>query len=150
MENWPDQRAADHSTETARGPALNLRAALAGKSVRALARESGIDEGTIRRVLAGSVWAALRTISSLENALGIPLYPRLEWIGVPARRGAMPGRASAPSDTSWRARSTQARTDSSRADHTAADVQTAERRFLPGHRHPPRGSSGADLYIDDI
>ena len=77
-ENWPEERAADHSTETARVLALNLRAALTGKSVRAVARESGIDEGTIRRVVTGSVWPDLRTISSLERALGVLLYPGLK------------------------------------------------------------------------
>lgn len=75
-EDWPRVPSADHPTETARLLALNLREALGGKSVRSVARESSVDEGTIRRVLAGTVWPDLRTISSLEHALDVALYPR--------------------------------------------------------------------------
>lgn len=74
-DGWPDQPAADPAAEAARRFALNSRDALGDRSVRAVAREADVNEGAIRRVLAGSVWTDLRTISQLEYALGVNLYP---------------------------------------------------------------------------
>lgn len=61
--------------ETARQFALNLRAAIGDRSVRCVARDAGVDEGTIRNVLSGTAWPDLRTISRLESAVGRRLTP---------------------------------------------------------------------------
>lgn len=73
--NWPSTPVADPAAETARRFALNLRDALGDRSVRAVARDAGVNEGTIRHILTGSVWPDLLTISRLELALGVNLYP---------------------------------------------------------------------------
>ena len=75
VERWPETPSSDPAGETARRFVLNLRAAIEDRSVRGLARDAGVDERTIRHVLAGSVWPDLRTISQLERALGVNLYP---------------------------------------------------------------------------
>ncbi len=71
---WSDEPSADPSGEAARRFALNLRAAIGDRSVRGVARESGINEGTIRKILLGESWADLRTIWKLESALSVHLY----------------------------------------------------------------------------
>ena len=52
---WPNQQSADPVGEAARRFALNLQAAIGDKSVRAVAREAGLDDGTIRKILLGSL-----------------------------------------------------------------------------------------------
>lgn len=47
---------------------------MADRSVRSVAREAGLDEGTLRRTLAGATWPDIRTIALLERALGQPLF----------------------------------------------------------------------------
>jgi len=74
--SWPDLPSADPAGEAARRFALNLQAAIRGRSVRSVAMEAGIDESTIRKVLAGAAWPDLRTISMLEAALGVELHRR--------------------------------------------------------------------------
>ncbi|MFB3979746.1 helix-turn-helix domain-containing protein [Microbacterium proteolyticum] len=49
--------------------------ALDGRSVRSVAAEAGLDEGTLRRALAGATWPDLHTVAALEECLGVPLYP---------------------------------------------------------------------------
>lgn len=73
---WPDQPSTNPAGEAARRFAVNLRAAIGDKPVRAVAREAGIDEGTIRKILVGQSWPDLRTIWGLESALGAELYTR--------------------------------------------------------------------------
>lgn len=72
--SWPSEPSADPAAEAARQFALNLRDAIGDRSVRSVAAQADISEGTVRHVLAGSVWADLRTISQLEAALGVNLY----------------------------------------------------------------------------
>lgn len=55
---------------------INLLATIGPESVRSVARSAGLDEGTLRRVLAGATWPDLRTVALLEKALEQPLYPR--------------------------------------------------------------------------
>lgn len=73
---WPDEPSTDPVGEAARRFALNLKAAIGERSVREVAREAGLDEGTIRKVLRGESWPDLRTIWKLESALDLPLYSR--------------------------------------------------------------------------
>lgn len=73
---WPHQPSTDPVGEAARRFALNLQAAIGDRSVREVARDAGIDEGTIRKILLGESWADLRTIWKLESSLDAQLYSR--------------------------------------------------------------------------
>ncbi|WP_091228110.1 XRE family transcriptional regulator [Microbacterium sp. 3J1] len=73
---WPDKPSADPAGEAARRFALNLRDAIGDRSIRAVGRDAGLDEGTIRKILSGRSWADLHTIWSLETALDTELYVR--------------------------------------------------------------------------
>lgn len=73
---WPDEPSADPAGEAARRFAVNLRDAIGDRSVRAVAREAGLNEGTIRKILLGKTWADLHTIWSLESTLDTQLYSR--------------------------------------------------------------------------
>lgn len=64
-ESWPDVPSRDPAGETARQFVLNLRAAIGGRSVRSVARDAGIDEGTIRNVLRGAVWPDIHSVARL-------------------------------------------------------------------------------------
>lgn len=72
---WPACPSEDHAAEIARQFAQNLAAAVGGRSVRSVARDADVDEGTLRRILSGATWPDLRTIALLEQALGGQLYP---------------------------------------------------------------------------
>lgn len=73
---WPELASSDHPAETARLLAVNLKRALGGRSVRSAVEGTGVDEATVRRILAGAIWPDLRSIARLELALNAPLYPR--------------------------------------------------------------------------
>lgn len=75
VDQWPDTPTIDPAAEAARRFVLNLRDALGDRSIRGVARDAGVNERTIRHILAGSVWPDLHTISNLETALGRALYP---------------------------------------------------------------------------
>lgn len=75
-ESWPDKSSTDEAGEVARKFVLNLLDATSGRSNRAIAKIADVDEGTIRRIIAGATWPDLRTISKLETALDRRLYPR--------------------------------------------------------------------------
>lgn len=74
---WPSKPSSDPTGEAARRFALNLQAAIGDRAVRAVARDAGLDEGTIRKVLLGESWPDLRTIWKLESALDTHLYTRV-------------------------------------------------------------------------
>ncbi|MDT0182414.1 hypothetical protein AB0P19_07285 [Microbacterium oleivorans] len=73
---WPDKQSPHIAAEAARKLAVNLRASLNALelSVRALERKSGVDEATIRKLLAGSSWTDIYSIALIEAALERPLY----------------------------------------------------------------------------
>ncbi|GAA1968187.1 hypothetical protein [Agromyces allii] len=72
--SWPDVPSQDPAGEVARQFALKLAQAAGGRSIRAMAEEAAVDEGTIRRVIAGESWPDLRTIARLELSLKKRLY----------------------------------------------------------------------------
>lgn len=74
--SWPDEPSDDAAGEAARRFVVNLRAAMGEKSIRRVAAEAGIDEGSLRRVLAGAAWPHLRAMVMLEESLGVRLYTR--------------------------------------------------------------------------
>ncbi|KQZ23914.1 hypothetical protein ASD43_05770 [Microbacterium sp. Root553] len=73
---WPDGPSSSPAGEAARRFALKLREAIGQRSVRSVARDAGVDEGTIRKILSGQSWADFHTIWSLEPTLDTPLYSR--------------------------------------------------------------------------
>lgn len=75
-ESWPDAPSRDAAGETARQLAINLREAIGERSVRSVASDAGIDEGTIRNVLRGAAWPDIHSVARLEESLAVRLYPR--------------------------------------------------------------------------
>ncbi|PZF02805.1 hypothetical protein DEJ01_09770 [Curtobacterium sp. MCLR17_040] len=73
---WPSVRSRDPFGEVARQFVLNLRDAMAGRSLRAVAADAGIGHVTLQRVLAGQAWPDLQTIARLEAGLDAELWPR--------------------------------------------------------------------------
>ena len=84
---WPDMASDDAPAEAARQLALRVRTALGGRSVRALARHSGVPDGTILRIMKGALWPDLRTVIVLEEAVGRDLLP--SWSERLASRSAL-------------------------------------------------------------
>lgn len=76
--SWPDVPSLDPAGETARLLSVNLRRAMGKASIRSVADIAGLDEGTVRNVLSGARWADVRTVSRLEEALGVALFPVFE------------------------------------------------------------------------
>lgn len=75
-ESWPEKPSPDPAGEAARRFVVNLRVAIGEKSVRRVAADAGLDEGSVRRVLAGAAWPHLRAMVMLEESLGVSLYTR--------------------------------------------------------------------------
>ena len=76
-ESWPHASASSEDAEVARLIVLNLMAAVKGRGLRGVAREAGIDEKTLRQLIAGASYPDVRTVARLEVALQVALYP--EW-----------------------------------------------------------------------
>ena len=74
---WPDVPSVDPSGEVARRFALNVRDAMAGRSLRATQELTGVDHSTIQAILQGQTWPDLDTIAKLEHGFGIVLWPGL-------------------------------------------------------------------------
>ncbi|MET0714899.1 MAG: helix-turn-helix transcriptional regulator [Mycetocola sp.] len=80
-DGWPHMPSADPIGEVARQFALNVEAAIGERSVRAAARDVGVDHATIRALIAGKSWPDLATIAKLERGFGVNLWPGL--LGTP-------------------------------------------------------------------
>ncbi|AWB85267.1 helix-turn-helix domain-containing protein [Mycetocola zhujimingii] len=74
-EGWPDSPSADPVGEVARQLALNLRAAIDNRSLRAAAEAAGVDHSTILAILQGRTWPDLYTVARLEQGLEADLWP---------------------------------------------------------------------------
>lgn len=74
--DWPRAVIEQHEAETARLFVLQLLDAMHGRSVRSLARDAGLDEKSLRKIIAGVSWPDLRTIARLENTTGRKLFSR--------------------------------------------------------------------------
>ncbi|WP_213816115.1 helix-turn-helix transcriptional regulator [Glaciihabitans sp. dw_435] len=74
--DWPDREADDPSAEVARRLAINLRAAIGDRTLRAAAESCGVNHTTILAVLQGRSWPDLETIAKLERGLATDLWPR--------------------------------------------------------------------------
>lgn len=74
---WPDTPTdGPPEAEAARLIALRLGEAIGGHSLRAVARDAGLDHTTLSAVLAGRRWPDLVTVVRLERALNCDLWPR--------------------------------------------------------------------------
>lgn len=76
---WPDgvlEADAPVAVHWAAEVSRRLGAALQGRSKRAVASESGLARSTIYVVLAGDTWVDLATLGTLEEFLGVELFPR--------------------------------------------------------------------------
>lgn len=62
------------SGEAARLLALRLRDVIGERSLRSVARDTGVDHKTLSGILDGRTWADLETIAKLEYALGEMLW----------------------------------------------------------------------------
>ncbi len=72
---WPDEPSEDRPAEKARRFVVNVRTAMNGRSLRAVAADAGLGHVTLQRVLAGQAWPDLRTIALLEDGLNADLWP---------------------------------------------------------------------------
>jgi lambda repressor-like predicted transcriptional regulator len=73
---WPEAPSVDPVAEVARLFVVNLRSAMAGRSLRVVAADTGIGHVTLQRVLTGRAWPDLQTIARLEVGLAVELWPR--------------------------------------------------------------------------
>ncbi|WP_164088346.1 helix-turn-helix domain-containing protein [Frondihabitans sp. 762G35] len=71
---WPDVPSPDPFGEVARLFVVNLRVAMAGRSIRSVAEQTGLHNATLVRILHGESWPDLATISRLEIGLNADLY----------------------------------------------------------------------------
>jgi len=75
MSKLPRLSPAEFDGERARQLAVNIRSALGGVSARSTADAAGLDARTLRNILSGAKWPDLRTITLLEEALDVALWP---------------------------------------------------------------------------
>jgi len=68
-------RSDDPVAEVARQFVLNLHSAIDIRSIREVARVTGVDRATIAAVLNGLSWPDIVTLAKLEFGLGVPLWP---------------------------------------------------------------------------
>ena len=72
---WPNVPSSDPIAEVARLFAVNLRDAIATRSIRSVATQTGVSHVTLLNVLAGRVWPDLVTMKRLEIGLNVNLWP---------------------------------------------------------------------------
>ncbi|WP_111720307.1 helix-turn-helix transcriptional regulator [Homoserinimonas sp. OAct 916] len=72
---WPDTPFEDPVGEVARQFALNVRDAIGGRTIRDVARETGVDRTVISMLMNGKSWPDMVTIANLELGLGRKLWP---------------------------------------------------------------------------
>ena len=72
---WPTTRSDDPVAEIARQFVLNLRDAMGSRSIREVARETGVDRASIGTVLNGMSWPDTSTLARLELGLKVTLWP---------------------------------------------------------------------------
>ncbi|PZE64028.1 XRE family transcriptional regulator [Curtobacterium sp. MCBD17_021] len=77
---WPEVSSEDPIAEVARALVLNLRAAMADRSVREVASAAGLHHTTLLKVLAGRAWPDLSTVARLEEVLRTNLWPRRSFV----------------------------------------------------------------------
>ncbi|WP_416263671.1 helix-turn-helix domain-containing protein [Curtobacterium flaccumfaciens pv. flaccumfaciens] len=74
-EGWPTAPSLDPHAELARQFNLRLREAIGDRSVRTIAAVAGMSHSGLNKILAGQAWPDMLSISRLEHALGVNLWP---------------------------------------------------------------------------
>ncbi|MFV0409446.1 MAG: helix-turn-helix domain-containing protein [Paracoccus sp. (in: a-proteobacteria)] len=75
VDDWPESPLEDVPGEIVRQIALALSAAINKRSLRTVARLTGVDHTTIADILRGTSWPDALTIARLEIGLGAHLWP---------------------------------------------------------------------------
>jgi hypothetical protein len=73
--SWPFDPSPDPHAEVARLFVNRLRKAMGDQSVRAVAKDAGLNHAGLNKLLAGGSWPDLLTIARLERTLGADLWP---------------------------------------------------------------------------
>lgn len=73
--SWPTSPSDDPIGEVARHIAVNLSRAIGDRSLREVARLSGVDRLTLGEFLEGNRWPDMVFIAKLESALHVRLWP---------------------------------------------------------------------------
>lgn len=76
---WPSGQLVGDAPPEARlaaGLARRLKEAVGERSLRSVARDSGLSVGTVANVVAGRSWGDLVTVARLERALDVELWGR--------------------------------------------------------------------------
>lgn len=75
VSDWPEAAAGDPVVEAARRFALALSNAIGERSLRSVARETGVDRTVISSIIAGGSWPDIATLARLEAGLRVDLWP---------------------------------------------------------------------------
>ncbi|WP_344062215.1 helix-turn-helix transcriptional regulator [Nostocoides vanveenii] len=73
--SWPDKHATDPAADAIRLTVLALLAATKGRSIRDVAREVGVNHGSLARLVSGDAWPDARTIALIESGLKQSIWP---------------------------------------------------------------------------
>jgi hypothetical protein len=74
-EDWENTPCDDPVAEVIRQVAVNLRAEIGGRSLRSVAKETGVPHAVISTLLSGSGWLEAATIARLEIGMNATLWP---------------------------------------------------------------------------
>lgn len=74
-EDWHSSPCADPVAEVMRLVAVNLRSEIGERSLRSVARDTGVPHAVISTILRGSAWVEAATIARLEVGMGTTLWP---------------------------------------------------------------------------
>lgn len=82
---WPGEPADDPAAEAIRLAVLALLDATAGRSLRDVARQCGLNHASLTKVVNGTAWPDARTIAVLESGLERRIWPLVGPGGTHAR-----------------------------------------------------------------
>jgi transcriptional regulator with XRE-family HTH domain len=98
---WPEgslRRSAPYEALKVAEISQRLKVAIAGRSLRTVAADSGVSVGTLSNLLSGKTWGDVVTLARLERALGVELWSGTGHAGEPDNepgRGVRTGRSDA-------------------------------------------------------
>lgn len=72
---WPTVESTDPIAEVARKFAVALMDAVGERSIRSVAKDTGLTHSTLVGILAGHTWPDLATIAKLERGVDVALWP---------------------------------------------------------------------------
>ena len=74
-DDWANSPCADPVAEVMRQVAANLRAEIGDRSLRSVARQTGVPHAVISIILSGSAWVEAATVARLEVSMVTALWP---------------------------------------------------------------------------